>query len=97
MEGKQVKIFSSELRNSPGYTETHDAQRDMAVKQMEAQVNELLARYPTATVGWYQTSASGSHGSFTQLTAVVSFKVPVEDLAEELGGTLSEMLQRKGP
>ena len=66
-----IRIVSRELLNTPGYRNTPDQVPVTTV--VEEEVNQLLKDHPGATVTWLQSGGAGKYGSFTQLTAIVSW------------------------
>lgn len=66
------KIFSVTLS---GDSETPRTGEDKIAKIRE-DVNEFLKGNPQATTLWLQSSAANLDGFFTQLTAIVSYKLP---------------------
>ena len=67
-----VKILSVELSNSPRNKKT-DQQRQEIITEFEALVNDFVKLHP-GTITWLQSSDSNSYaGSYTQLTAIVTY------------------------
>ena len=74
---QQVRIFTEELLNLPGYSNAKDLapQRAEAMKRLEQAVSQCLqeAADQIRSVEWLQSSGASGSGSFTQLTAIVRF------------------------
>jgi len=69
----EIEIFSAQLLNGIGKTHDPREQRETAITELRNSVNEFLKKHPGAIVQWLQHSAASNWGSFTQITAVVSY------------------------
>ncbi len=69
----QVEIFSAQLPNRPGRTKDPSETREWIIADLQAKVNNALSKHESVTVQWLQHSAACKYGSFTQLTAIVSY------------------------
>lgn len=69
----QVRIFSMQLLNRPGYKVDPADERQTAISSLEFQINDFLEKHSRATIQWLQDSASSEYGSFTQLTAIITY------------------------
>jgi hypothetical protein len=68
-----VEIFSVQLLNKPGYLSDPAEDRDAQIGDLRVKVNGLVSGRPGARVEWLQSSAASQHGSYTQLTAIVTY------------------------
>lgn len=68
-----VKIFSVELSNTPHTQESQQKKQEL-ITEFEALVNDFIQSHGNITTTWLQSSDSNSYGgSFTQLTAIVTY------------------------
>ena len=67
-----VKILSVELPNFPHNKKT-DQQRQELITEFEALVNDFVSLHLGATITWLQSSGASTHGSYTQLTAILTY------------------------
>ena len=71
--GIQVEILSVQFLNGPGYTRDPSEKRRKIIADLQTRVNNVLSEHESATVQWLQQSTASVNGSFTQLTAIVSY------------------------
>lgn len=71
-----VKIFSVELSSTPHTRESQQKKQELITK-FEGFVNDFIQSHTNTTTTWLQSSdASSFGGSFTQLTAIVTYIDP---------------------
>ncbi len=71
-----IQVFSVELKNKPGYGANAVGiakEREEAISRFQLEVNEFMQVHPEASVVWLQSSGASKYGSFTQLTAIISY------------------------